>query len=467
MQSESFTRPGQEVRRLSAHRRARPGARATQDVALRVSLAGTRLPLLLLIIITISRVHQYFGFLTPLRPALLLFVWAGAMLLVGDSRTATANWKETPMRLVLVLGGTAIVSAVFGISIGGSASFILNGYWKVIVTALMVAAAVRTEDDLWTMIWAYVIAIGILSFMTMTVFHMEAAGANGFSRLGDGYTYDANDIGLVCVTGIPLCFVTLRSSGRLGKLASIVILALACVAIARTGSRGAFLGILAIAVGLLFMSGGISVTRRIGIAVVGALALAIAAPPGYLKQMGTITNPKDDYNYTSRTGRIEVAKRGIGYLQRNPLTGIGVMNFPRAEGTLSEAAQDFESGGAGVKWSAAHNTFLQATVEMGLIGGIAFLALVWNGMAIGRRVRPFLAGRTPAAGGRGLLLISVAAYLPIAFIGFTVSAFFLSFAYMDPIYILAAFAAGTIGVARRLAPTGAAPSAFRVRRRLA
>jgi O-antigen ligase len=450
MQSESLPRPGQVVRRMSDHRRARPISGEARDVALRVSLGGIRLPLLLLIIITISRVHQYFNFLTPLRPALLLFAWAGVSLLMGAKGLAMANWRETPVRLVLALGVTATISAIFGISMGGSMSFILNGYWKVIATALMVAAAIRNEDDLWTMTWAYVIAIGILSFMTMTVFHMEAASDGGLSRLSDGYTYDANDIGLVCVTGIPLCLVTLRTSGKLGKLASIVILALACIAIARTGSRGAFLGIIAIAVSLLFTSGGISLFRRIVVAVVGALALAIAAPAGYMKQMGTITNPQDDYNFTSRTGRVEVAKRGIGYLQRNPLTGIGVMNFPRAEGTLSSAAQEFGEGGMGVKWSAAHNTFLQVTVETGLLGGTAFFALVGTGIASGRRLRKYRVHRGPQLGGRSMLIGTIASYMPITFIAFSVSAFFLSFAYMDPIYILAAIVAGSLGVARRM-----------------
>ena len=443
----------------------RPGRLAVrspqrQSIPLRISLDGILLPLVLLIIITISRVHQYFGFLAQVRPALLLFLWAIAMFAFGGQRKlALENWKEWPVRLVIGLGAAAVLSMPFGISFGGSASFIVNSYWKVIVLCLMVGAAVRSRDDLWTLVWAYVIAIGILSWMALTVFQMETT--NGFSRLGEGFTYDANDIGLVCVTGIPLCLLTLRTSRTTGKVASLIILALACMAIARTGSRGAFMGIVTVALSLLLMARGIGFTKRVVIAVVGAGVLAVAAPPGYLKQIGTITDPTADYNWTSRTGRKAVAMRGLGYLARNPVTGIGIANFNRAEGMLSDAAADFENGGAGVKWSGTHNSFLQATVEMGVLGGLLFVGVVGAGMASGRRVRARI-GRGAAESDEHAFLQHVADFLPIAFVGFAVCAFFLGFAYMDLIYLLAAFAAAALGLARRATqPAHAAPPPYR------
>ncbi|HEY9225987.1 MAG TPA: O-antigen ligase family protein, partial [Gemmatimonadaceae bacterium] len=420
--------PHPQLQRRTLSRPVR--AVAAKLAPLRVSLSGIRLPLFLLIIITISRVHQNFPILAKVRPALLLFAWALAMLVFGDKRSlALGNVRELPSRLILWLGAAAMLSVPFGISIGGSASYFLNAYSKTLILALMVAVAIRNADDLWTMVWAYVIAVGILALMTMTVFRMGPASASGFSRLGDGYTYDANDIGLVCVTGLPLCLATFRTSRTFGKAASLMILAMSCVAIARTGSRGAFLGILSIAAGLLLMARGTGVGKRLVIAVIGAGALAIAAPQGYLSQMSTITNPTDDYNWTSQTGRKEVAKRGFGYLMRNPVTGIGLWNFPRAEGTLSEAAQAFEEGGAGVKWSTTHNSYLQALVEMGIIGGVLFAALIIVGIGFGRTVRRMTGARPTLHGSGQLLVTNVAEYLPIAFIGFAVTCFFLSFAY--------------------------------------
>ena len=449
MRLEQQAAGGQGMKRTLPQRQLRVVSRKPLNAPLQLALGGMRLPLALLIITTISRAHQYFGFLDKARPALLLFLAAVVMFAFTDKKSlALDNWKELPIRLVLWLAAAAVLSGTLGMSFGGSLSFFLNNFSKVLILSLLIAAVCRTADELWTMVWAYVIGVGILSWMAMFVYKMRNDG--GMQRLGDGYTYDANDMGLVCITGIPLALITFRSSGKNGKLVSLVILALDCVAIARTGSRGAFLGLLALALSLLFLARGMSVFNRLAIAVVGAAAMAIAAPKGYMKQMQTITDPTADYNWTSRTGRKEVAKRGWGYLQQNLITGIGIMNFPRAEGTVSEAAVDFELGGQGVKWSAAHNTFLQAFVEMGFFGGGIFVAIIWVGITCGLRMRRKFGGREPPAGTAQLCVSSVGSYLPLAFIGFSVSGFFLSFAYMDPLYILTAFAAGAMGLTTRM-----------------
>jgi O-antigen ligase len=423
-----------------------------------MSLGGIRLPVALLIILTISRVHQYYGIIVSLRPALLAYGWAFAVLALGTRKgVAFENWKQLPIRLVLLLGGAALLSMPLGISFGGSASFFLSSYSKVLILCLLIAAAMRSPDDFWTMVWAYVIGVGLLCWLCLTK-TTSVTGSGGFVRMGDAATYDANDIGLVCLTGIPLCFITLRTSRTVGKVASVAIIALSCVAIAKTGSRGAFIGIVAVALALLVLAREMSVLKRVAIGVAGAAALGLAAPAGYLKQMSTMFNTTSDYNYTAPTGRMEIARRGFGYLKRNPITGIGLMNFARAEGTLSEAAQEFEMGGAGVKWSAAHNSYLQAVVEMGIIGGGVFLTLIWVGLTSGRRLRRRLGQRSPPDRRAGLLIAAASDYLPIAFVSFAVPAFFLSFAYMDPMYILSAFAAAAFGlVGRTMSPPARSP----------
>ena len=171
-----------------------------------------------------------------------------------------------------------------------------------------------------------------------------------------------------------------------------------------------------------------------------------------------MVSPTEDYNWTSPTGRKEIMLRGLGYLSQNPITGIGISNFPRAEGTISEAAEAFEQGGAGVKWSAAHDSFLQSTVEMGLVGGGLFAALVFVGIRFGRRLSKRLRGRAAPDRQTAVLFDSLLHYLPVSFIGFAVSGTFLSFAYMDPVYLLSAISAGALAYTVRL-PLASAPVA--------
>jgi hypothetical protein len=51
----------------------------------------------------------------------------------------------------------ACCSAVFGISLGRTAAFILSDYVKTLVYAFLLAVSIRNVRDLFTLVWAYVI----------------------------------------------------------------------------------------------------------------------------------------------------------------------------------------------------------------------------------------------------------------------------------------------------------------------
>ena len=100
-------------------------------------------------------------------------------------------------------------------------------------------------------VWAYVVSCGVLVWMATLVFGLRLYGS-GIARLGDLYMYDANDLGVVLMIGIALSLLTFQTSGRMGKLVSGATLLGIGVAIARSGSRGAFVGLVAVGLALLF-----------------------------------------------------------------------------------------------------------------------------------------------------------------------------------------------------------------------
>src|SRR5688572_14040502 len=133
MTFEHLDRSGQRFGRVSSQTRTRLSVAQPREAPFRLSLGGVRLPVFLLIVTTLSRAHQYAGFLKPIRPAMLLFLTAIVMLLMADRRTlAPENWKELPSKLIMALGGAALLSAPLGISLGGSMAFFLDTYIKVI-----------------------------------------------------------------------------------------------------------------------------------------------------------------------------------------------------------------------------------------------------------------------------------------------------------------------------------------------
>jgi O-antigen ligase len=187
----------------------------------------------------------------------------------------------------------------------------------------------------------------------------------------------------------------------------------------------------AILAGLLFIgtTGRVREVRRIAITGIVLAALgALALPATYKERMSSMGEEVDN---TSPSARINVWKRGIGYTFDNPIFGVGIGNFGRAEGILSDYSQS--KGGRGVKWSTAHSSYIQTFAELGIIGGLAFsIAVIGGTLALlwwrppGWLVDPAQRMLTPMVG------LSLGA--------FAVSGAFLSFAYASPPYYLLGFA---------------------------
>jgi O-antigen ligase len=157
--------------------------------------------------------------------------------------------------------------------------------------------------------------------------------------------------------------------------------------------------------------------------------------------MKTIVAPENDYNVTEEGGRINVWKRGITYMMDHPITGVGAENFAVAEGTISPMAMRQEFG-KGVKWGAAHNSFVQVGAELGVGGLIVFIAILTSTLLALRKAD--LSARDSDPPDKDLRLIAQS--MGAGFFGFTTGAFFLSFAYREPLYTLIALAIGAAKV---------------------
>lgn len=145
-------------------------------------------------------------------------------------------------------------------------------------------------------------------------------------------------------------------------------------ALVETDSRGGFLAFAAVVIYTLFFLKGVKAQWRVltAGAVIGILALS--ATGTYWDRMRSTFDSKDDYNRTSITGRIEIWKRGMGYMFGHPVFGVGVDNFTTAEGR-SDIIVARQERGQGTKWSVAHSSWVQAGAEMGIPGLIAVVGL--------------------------------------------------------------------------------------------
>ncbi|HEV8410244.1 MAG TPA: O-antigen ligase family protein [Gemmatimonadaceae bacterium] len=349
--------------------------------------------------------------------------------------------KRPLARLLLLIAVMGALSVPTSLWPGMSFDFLTKNLLPAIVLSLAVMGAISSVIDVRRFVWIQVVGATIYSEVILTRFDI---GPNG--RLGNLVFYDANDLGMLLVCTVPFIVFLLRHT-RSAILRALVLgsLVLCLLTIVKTGSRGAFLALVAVSLYLLFRFSTVNVSTRVITVGVVAAALIAGAGDSYWKAMGTLLKPTEDYNWVGGEsgGRMEVWSRGIGYMTSRPLTGVGLGAFPMAEGTISPLAAK-QSYGRGIKWSAAHNSFVQIGAELGVPGLLLFGSILWMTFRMAGRLARDARARAPAEPSTAGLASAHAA----AVVGFAVGGFFLSQAYAPYLYFVVGSVVGLDTVVR-------------------
>lgn len=388
--------------------------------ALQVSVA-------VVVLLQVWRVHELFPELAIHGLPILTTVVAVTLFALSKDLGRQLRALNHP----IVRTGVGIVLLV-ALSVPGSLypglsmSFLMKDYVRSVLLMVLVAASVRGLADLRRFAWVQL--AGVTLFSAVIVARAEM-GADG--RLRDLAYYDANDLAMLIVCSLPLILLLWRRpAGLVGRALLAGATVFLMVTLGKTGSRGGFLGFLAVAAYLLLRLRGISGAKRVATVAVLVTMLGLLASDQYFDRIETILHPSTDYNWSgkSETGRMEVWKRGIGYMLDHPVFGVGASAFQVAEGTLSTEAREREryGGRQGFKWSAAHDSFIQIGAEVGVLGLIAFTALLWRTFRVLARVQRGSDGEA----------VVVAQILTGSLIAFVVTAIFLSQAYSAYLYTL-------------------------------
>jgi O-antigen ligase len=428
---------------LSTNRRAGESASASRTLTLSNATANVnasiqRWDLLLAcvagyILIAVGRVHQLFPALEGLRPAILTGLLAIGLYVMdrAASRRLARIWV-LPTKSVLALFAWMVLSVPGSLWPGNSFSLVFDNFAKTALMYVVVAGAVRDVHDVERLAAAYLAGATIYAGVVLSRFEL---GSGDAWRLGHLYYYDANDFATFVVSALPLglyfAYTARRSSTRLLALMALLVLTVVFV---HTGSRGGFLALVAVCGFVLLRYKAISTGWRVSAFVLVALLLTATASEQYWRQMATIFSDAD-YNHTEETGRLQIWQRGVGYMLQYPVLGVGPGNFQTAEGRLSPLAvrQEF---GRGVRWNAAHSSFIQVGAELGVVGLLLFVTLIASAFAALRQVRRAASPHAPA------VPAELTQALVAALLGFVVGAFFLSLAYSEMLYTLVALAVG-------------------------
>ena len=439
----------------SATRGRRPGAhsaaRAMDEPSLRwdpllVWIAGY-------VLMSVGRVHQLFGFLEPLHLALLTGVVAIVLYLCDPLEERRSTHVLVPTtKYLLALLVWMMLCVPGALRVGNSFQLLFGNFVKTVLMYFVVAASIRGIRDAERMAGVYLAAVATYAAVVFSRFDV---GDGDAWRLGRLYYYDANDFATLAVTAIPIGLYFVHAGRRLRtKLLSALALAVLTVTFVRSGSRGGFLALMAVGSFIVLRYSAVALRWRLALLTLVGLALYGTASDAYWKQMGTIVSDAD-YNHTEESGRLEIWHRGVGYMLDNPLFGVGPNNFGVAEGTLSPFA-DRQQFGVGVRWNAAHNSYIQIGAELGIPGLILLVATIISAFAALHRSGRRGAARADAQP-EGTPLVPA---LTASLVGFVVGAFFLSLAYSEMLYTLLALTVGLrkgIDQATSEAPEGPSP----------
>lgn len=362
-------------------------------------------------------------------PTLSVMAAYALFLLDRDRRRSLKAIGHPVTTLLLVLLAVICLSIPFGTFVGKALSFLQRDYSKTFMMFVLVAACIRSHRDLDLMVGAQLLGALLYSLTILTKF---SVGPNG--RLGDLFYYDANDLAMILAMTLPLAVYFLRPGSRvIWRLVALATFGVILVAIVKTGSRGGFLGIVAVLAYLVIRFRSIPLRMRVGSVALFVGGMMLIGSEQYWSMMSTLLNPTKDYNYAgnSESGRVEVWKRGIGYGLSKPIFGVGVSNFGWAEGNMGRAV-DRAAVGKGTRELAAHNSFVMAFAELGFAGLIVFCwLLVAGAQGLGRSVKQALAPPAPSRAEAALgqaLTGSLIAYL--------VCGFFLSQTYSPSLHVL-------------------------------
>jgi len=261
----------------------------------------------------------------------------------------------------------------------------------------------------------------LMSFLCVLAIkeYMTQGASEDFRTSGvtGGMFASANDFAQIIDMFLPfpiLLFSYVKKTYQ--KLVFAGMTALGLMALVMTGSRGGFLGLMAVLFVLTLRSSRKVLIIFMAVVIIGAGL--IFAPSSYIDRIQSITEYEQDQ---SASDRLDAWIVGLKMYLASPLTGIGA-------GCFNAGSEEFGFD----RDLVAHNTFVSVLAEMGTPGIVAFLLLFYYGFRASRRIRR----RLEALNDKKSWIYLIATGLTASLAAYMVTAFFLTTTFYSNLYML-------------------------------
>jgi hypothetical protein len=327
--------------------------------------------------------------------------------------TPTGRSREVKLVLLLVLIG--LIGVPLAISPSEAwATFI--EFLKVVLMFIVMMNVIRTEGRLKALIFlglaaGAMMSVAVLADYSAGVFKLHGQRVEG---LVGGMFSNPNDMALFLVTMVPLAVGMLLSTrGIIRKLVYAACGLLMIAAILVTFSRGAFFGLICV---LLLLAWKVGRRHRLSVVACSLLAgvLMMALMPGGLTgRLASIFSGSGSEAAESAVSRWALLLRSVLVSVRHPLLGIGMGNFHNVS----------------IREQVSHNAYTQVSAEMGMAALVIYVLLMVTAFRRLRHVE-----RETLSARRDSRFYYLAVGLQASLIGYMVSSFFASVAYLYYVY---------------------------------
>lgn len=360
---------------------------------------------------------------SPLTASIALIIALATLACFVPSQLSldgTLTTRTPEINYVLLFMLTGLLSIPLAINPSTAWGEFSGAFIRCIVMFIVIVNVLRTRRRLDALLLLAMGSAVWLSVDAINDVRLGKATVEGYriDGTGSGIFGNTNDMALHVVTLLPIAIALLfGSKGLVRKLffgaCSVVML----VAIVLSYSRGAFLGVIVV---LLFLGMKLGSRHRLGV-VLGVVVLGGAAllftPDNYGGRLLSIFTSLDGGSASARRGELI---RSLYVSLRHPLLGIGMGNY---QNEMSYRGQ------------VTHNAYTQVSVEMGVAALVCYtLFIVTPLRKLGQIVNETFTARHSSK------YYHLAVGLQASLIGYMVSSFFLSVAYLWYVYYLVGFA---------------------------
>ncbi|HKQ80558.1 MAG TPA: O-antigen ligase family protein [Blastocatellia bacterium] len=348
----------------------------------------------------------------------VLLIYIGSKNVAGARPTV---WT-LEMTMLMVIAALGLLFMPVAASPKDSLDLLADKYLKTVVIFILMVNLIDTRQrifSLWKLVVVCGATLGVGAINSYVKGEFTARGLRIEGLVG-GMFENPNDLATALNLLLPFAVLLTLTREGIARLFYLACSAVIAIGVLVTFSRGGFLGLIA-STGLMLwkMGRGRRLKTTLGTALILGVLFSVL-PGGYGARMVTIFNTEEDQTGSAQLRR-ELMERAASIAINRPIIGVGMGNFHIYS----------------IREKAAHNSYLEIAAELGMMGLIAYLILIFAPL----RSLHLIERQTRGMGSnseREMYWLSVS--IQAAFVAYLVCSFFASIQYLWYLYYTAAYA---------------------------